>query len=271
MAWIESHQSLLTHRKTARLARRLEISKITAIGHLHALWWWCMDNAPSGNLDDIDIEDIADGAVWESDPAAFIAALVFAGFVDEDQDGHHAIHQWMEYAGKLIEKRTSDAARKRTARLGIAVQRTSSGHPADGAGTVPNRTQPNPTVPNPTGGKGCAAPPPDAAAAAGPSRPPSTPSNVAPGQDEGASTGVASDVDALLDAWETATARKLSAAQRRREAPAARRRPRRIRPIAASGVSRRSLRSRRETTRRAGGKGRLERRQAGADSRWKSW
>jgi hypothetical protein len=148
VAWIESHQSLLTHRKTARLARRLGISKITAIGHLHALWWWCMDNAQDGSLAGIDIEDISDGSCWDGDPALFIEALVFAGFVDEDENGRHAVHEWPEYAGKLIEKRTSDAARKRSARLGIAVQRTSDGHPADGAGTVPNLTVPNLTQPD---------------------------------------------------------------------------------------------------------------------------
>lgn len=158
--WIESHQSLLTHRKTGRLARSLGIAKITAIGHLHAFWWWCMDNAPTGVLAGIDAEDIADGSAWEGDPAQFIDALVYAGFVDCDSAGAATgVHNWMQYAGRLIEKRAKDAERKRAERhskdvtdtsesRNAHVPRTSRGHPEDGAGTVPNRTVPNRTVPN---------------------------------------------------------------------------------------------------------------------------
>lgn len=156
MAWIESHQSLLNHRKTGRLARALNVSKVTAVGHLHAFWWWCMDNAPTGMLAGIDPEDIADGAAWEGEPKAFIDALVYAGFVDS-VPGEECVHDWMDYAGKLIEKREKDAERKRLARHSDSpapsrtpqqpVHRTSTGHPADGAGTVPNRTVPHRTEP----------------------------------------------------------------------------------------------------------------------------
>jgi hypothetical protein len=145
--WIESHQSLLTHRKTGRLSRALGVSKITAIGHLHAFWWWCMDNAPNGDLTGIDAEDIADGACWESSPPDFLDALVYAGFVDEDENHNTSVHDWRDFAGKLIEKRTSDAKRKRESRLSQDIQRTSDGHPCDGVGTEPNRTVPDITEP----------------------------------------------------------------------------------------------------------------------------
>jgi hypothetical protein len=112
MAWIESHQSLLTHRKTGRLARALGVSKITAIGHLHAFWWWCLDNAKTGDMASVDDADIADGACWEGDATAFVEALVFAGFVDASR----SVHDWMDYAGRLIEKREADAERKRIRR-----------------------------------------------------------------------------------------------------------------------------------------------------------
>ncbi len=144
--WIESHQSLLTHRKTGRLARALNISKITTIGHLHAFWWWCMDNAPSGGLSGIDAEDIADAACWEGDPEEFIGALVHAGFVDSDGETL-AVHDWHDFAGKLIEKRASDAERKRRSRASAPVRGTSGGHPRDIRVTaqVPNLTEPNRT------------------------------------------------------------------------------------------------------------------------------
>lgn len=160
LMWIESHQSLRNHRKTGRLARKLGVSKVTAIGHLHCLWWWCMDNAPDGNLAGIEVEDIADGAEWEGEPSDFCAALCYAGFVDEeDEDDPARLHGWHDYAGKLIEKRQKDAERKRIERRkedapapsplrSGNVQRTSNGHPRDGAGTVPNLTTPNLTTPN---------------------------------------------------------------------------------------------------------------------------
>lgn len=154
--WIESHQSLRNHRKTGRLARRLGIGRVAAIGHLHCFWWWCMDNAPNGSLAGIDAEDIADGAEWEGDPSDFIAALDYAGFIQAE-----TIHDWYDYAGKLIERRQKDAARKRESRNPADdpppqplpnrdVPRTSDGHPEDGVRTVPNRTVPNRTEPNKT-------------------------------------------------------------------------------------------------------------------------
>jgi hypothetical protein len=180
--WIESHQSLRNHRKTGRLARRLGIGRVAAIGHLHCFWWWCMDNAPTGSLAGIDAEDIADGAEWEGDPADFIAALDYAGFIEGE-----AIHDWYDYAGKLIERRQKDAARKRESRHPADdpptkplrngdVQRTSDGHPADGVRTVPNRTQPNHTEPDQEN----VSPPSAASVAAAPRHTPKAPTPLRP-------------------------------------------------------------------------------------------
>lgn len=98
-----------------------------------------MDNAPDGLLNDIDPADIADGACWEGEPQAFLKALIHAKWVD-DEDGVLTVHDWYDYAGKLIEKRKSDAERKRSARRLMDVPRTSDGRRVDGAGTVPNHT-----------------------------------------------------------------------------------------------------------------------------------
>lgn len=162
MAWIESHQSLLTHRKTGRLARVLRTSRVTSIGHLHAVWWWCMDNAPDGDLSDIEPEELAEAAMWEGDPTEFVEALISAGFIDQC-DGELVVHDWNDYAGKLIEKRKSDAERKRRLRSmdnPLDVHGTSNGHPSpvqvDGAGTVPTvptkPTNKKPPTPSPSVG-----------------------------------------------------------------------------------------------------------------------
>ena len=113
MAWTESHQSLLDHRKTLRLARELGIDQVTAIGHLHIFWWWALNNAPEGFLTGIDPQDIAASSRFlnsSHDSEAFLKALILAGFVDEKRQGKgkpilRQIHDWDEYGGKLIQSR----------------------------------------------------------------------------------------------------------------------------------------------------------------------
>ena len=115
MAWIESHQAVGTHPKTKKLARLLDISLPAAVGHLHYLWWWALDFAPSGSLVKFDEFDIADAVLWDKDPKDLIKALVKSGYIDSGPNGELHIHDWGEYAGKLLEKRAKDRARKRSA------------------------------------------------------------------------------------------------------------------------------------------------------------
>lgn len=141
MAWLESHQTLANHPKTLKLARLLNVPRVTAVGHLHFLWWWALDYAQDGNLSKFDELDVAVAADWQGEPAVFVEGLKRAGFLDESGD----IHDWNEYAGRLVERRRADAERKRSARA-KDVHRTSGGHPEDGARntTVPNTTEPKP-------------------------------------------------------------------------------------------------------------------------------
>jgi hypothetical protein len=157
MAWIESHQSLLTHRKTLRAASLLKISKYRLIGHLHALWWWCLDNAEDGDLSHIDDREIAVAVGWPVGKAtAFIDALTLAGFIDLLPRSvdllPRRLHDWDVYSGKLVARRQCDAQRKRDERakqIGNSppVPETSAGRPSDvpetSCGTVPT----NPTNP----------------------------------------------------------------------------------------------------------------------------
>src|SRR5690348_2234896 len=148
MAYIETHQALLTHRKTLRLSRLIGIDRWGVAGRLMALWSWALDNAQEGVIAHEDSDILADVMGWDGEPSELCHALVTAGFLDQHAN-HYAIHDWMDYAGRLIEKRKSDAERKRLARASTGhtppVQRTSNGHPTDGAGTVPYPTIPNPT------------------------------------------------------------------------------------------------------------------------------
>jgi hypothetical protein len=130
-----------------------------AVGHLHFLWWWALSYAQDGNLADFEDDDVAFAAGWEAEPNQFVAALQKAGFLDGRQ-----IHDWLDYAGRLIEKRRENAERMRKARARSShVQRTL---PARAGATVPNQTVPNQTVPNSTTTPPKSPSPPGAAAAA---------------------------------------------------------------------------------------------------------
>jgi hypothetical protein len=151
--WIELHQTVWRHRKTLTLAALLGIRPTYAAAHVAHLWCWALDNAlidyetSTGHLTDVHAAVIAAGADWDGDdPAAFVTALLDAKFLVND-GGRLVIHDWWDYAGKLLQRRQSDAKRKRDDRL-----KASAGHPTDihriSVPTVPNLTVPNLTVPS---------------------------------------------------------------------------------------------------------------------------
>jgi hypothetical protein len=105
-AWLELHQSLPTHRKTLMMADALDTQPAHIVGHIACLWLWALDNAQDGVLQ-VSPRLVARAAQWEGDPQAFTDALLAAGFLD--CDGH--IHDWDEYAGRLIEGRRKSAER----------------------------------------------------------------------------------------------------------------------------------------------------------------
>ena len=171
MAWIEVHQALRGHRKTLALRRQLGMeSDAQAIGHLVCLWLWTLDNAPDGDLSEMDDATIAYGADFPEERAEeFVKALQKARFLDGK-----CIHNWEEYAGRLIAIRESNRERARKARERKRAKGGQKAEPkepeeedapegvrepcANGARSVreacgatkPNRTQRNPTVPDQT-------------------------------------------------------------------------------------------------------------------------
>ena len=159
MAWIESHQSLSRHRKTLKTAGRLSVDRHKLIGHLHELWWWALDNVGvDGRLTGMSPVEIGLAAQWDGDPEEFVEALIYGGFIDRDGD-ELVLHDWYDYAGKLIGKRLEERERSRRRRqqakketettAGETAEPT-AGRPADDqrstVGTVPYRTVPNSTI-----------------------------------------------------------------------------------------------------------------------------
>ena len=158
MAWIESHVTLGRHPKTKRLCRILGISLPQAVGHLHLLWHWVLEFAPDGDVTDY-VEDLAEAAYWDGEPHQFIEALLACGFLDQTEDGRIVVHDWEEYAGRLL----ADRERKRVARekeraarsdtIPVDSPRTVHGQSTDSPRSVHGQsalTIPTiPTVPNP--------------------------------------------------------------------------------------------------------------------------
>jgi len=71
-----------------------------------------MDYAPSGDLSGFSAVEISDAAEWDGEPELFVRALKGCGLVDEDGK----IHDWMEYAGRLVARRENDYQRKKELR-----------------------------------------------------------------------------------------------------------------------------------------------------------
>lgn len=181
MAWIESHQELAAHPKTRKLARLLDVSIPTAIGHLHCLWWWALDYAQDGDISRHEPEDIAIAALWEGDPGLLLTALRAARFIDDGR----CLHDWDDYAGKLIDRRVRNRERMKAART-TPVPATYSAralhvHDTERARVqLQNTTEPNTTEQNPTE-QDQTVPERTSPGAEAPSRAPRTPSSKKPG------------------------------------------------------------------------------------------
>lgn len=152
MAWIESHQEVGRHPKTKKLARLLGVSLPAAVGHLHYLWWWALDFAQDGLLNKYDAGDIKDAMLWDGDENKLVDALITSGYIDDTEEGLQ-LHDWGEYAGKLLERRAKDRERKRAAAEAAGVpqsfRRSSKGIDTENEGSPSASFVTNqPTVPN---------------------------------------------------------------------------------------------------------------------------
>jgi hypothetical protein len=154
MAWIESHQELRDHPKTKKAARLLGIHVAQVLGHLHCLWWWCLDHAQDGDLTGYDTEEIADAAAWDGEGDLIAAFLTCGksgkpGFLERTDDGELLVHDWYEYAGKLMDKRKENVKRTQEwrARNAPVMHNESITNASVLPLTVPYSTVPNSTSP----------------------------------------------------------------------------------------------------------------------------
>lgn len=134
MAWIELHQSVHKHRKTLAVAEALHKSRHVIVGHLTELWCWALDAAPDGGP--LTAKQVAEGASWPGKADVFASALTDAGYLEVHGNGTYHLHNWADYAGKLVSRRAANKQRMRDARASH-VQDTDA---ARAGATVQNRT-----------------------------------------------------------------------------------------------------------------------------------
>ena len=111
--WFEAHETMSRHPKTLKLARLLKVDRRYAVGLLHDLFSWGLTAAEKdGALRGMEAVDIASALdATGKKGQAVVDCLVEAGYLDM-RDGTYFIHDWYDYAGKLMEKREADRKRK---------------------------------------------------------------------------------------------------------------------------------------------------------------
>lgn len=109
MAWTELHQGVAWHKKTVKLGSELGVRRAEALGLICTLWLWALEHAQDGQLGHLTDREVAAAAGWHKSAAPFVLALAKVGFLDEG--GY--LHDWHDYAGRLIERRASDLERKK--------------------------------------------------------------------------------------------------------------------------------------------------------------
>ena len=134
MAWIQVHQTLKDHRKLYDAADELEVTPPHMMGLLISFWLWALDNAPTGQLTGITPRMIARAAQYDGPAEKLAGALIRAGWLDEKEDGDLEIHDWYEYAGKLIDQRQAEKERsqRRRAAASAAARETPDDHQTPG-------------------------------------------------------------------------------------------------------------------------------------------
>ena len=129
MAWYEAHQTMARHPKTLKLARLVKADRRYAVGLLHDLFCWGLDAAGKyGELTGMTKEDIAAALdIPGKRGIQAVDALVESGYLEVDLPMSDAlaggrpcyrIHDWYDYAGKLMDRREADKEKMKRYRTG---------------------------------------------------------------------------------------------------------------------------------------------------------
>lgn len=97
MAWLEAHDELLNHPKTAVLSVSMGWNKFETVGRLLSFWWWCLKYAPTGDLRKFNDAALASAVELNgADAQSWVRAMVEACWLDRCKD-HFRVHDWPEF------------------------------------------------------------------------------------------------------------------------------------------------------------------------------
>lgn len=148
--WLPIYGDIFANKKVATAAKALTRDNVHAmVGHLAALWLWCLECAQDGDLAHLSDRAIAQAAGWPKAPSKFVATLLDVGLLDPDRK----LHDWEWYTDRLIGKRKRDAARKREEYEAKKGSRSPSDSPSENPSESPRdlQTHRTVTVPHRTG------------------------------------------------------------------------------------------------------------------------
>lgn len=81
--WIESRTTLRHEKRIFALCHDLKVTHLEAIGLVHCLWWWTLQNRECGDLSALLDSDIALACGWHGNKKRLIMALHDVGFLDK--------------------------------------------------------------------------------------------------------------------------------------------------------------------------------------------
>lgn len=98
-----------SHKKTLELSEILGIDECYAVGIMCCLWTWAIESAQDGDLAGMTSRMLSKAIGWQGDPDALLEALKRVRYIDPDMK----IHDWYQYAGRLIEARRAKCEKEK--------------------------------------------------------------------------------------------------------------------------------------------------------------
>ena len=154
--WFQVFADLPGHIKIGKLRDGLKLkNRYEAVGLIVCIWSWAAVHAPSGELTEVSAQDLADAAGWRKSAKSFMEALVAAGFVDREEDGGLALHDWDGHQGMLQDalsrSRKKAADRQKAYRDRKRAEKEAAQKPSPPPSPVPEEDAPRNAMRNVTG------------------------------------------------------------------------------------------------------------------------
>ncbi len=84
-----------------RLARQLDVNEPAALGYLIFFLWWVIDNAPDGDVTDMDELSLANYLNWHENAHQLAQAFITAEVITRADDGRLHVFDWNDWQAGL--------------------------------------------------------------------------------------------------------------------------------------------------------------------------